>query len=86
MIPIAATVVTANASTITSGAWSCSLRSAAWISYARASMFRLRPPRRSAALTWPTVKPAPMAGFGALASTETQSLLARSSNATNAAG
>ena len=61
-------------------------RSAAWISRARSSIRRCRPPRRSAEAILRADSAAPRLGVGATASTSVASPLARSSKATSAAG
>ena len=74
------------ASLTRSGAASCSVRNAAWISAARSSTRRCRPPRRSAAAIFERDSWRPNDGVGATANTARASGWASSSNASSAAG
>jgi hypothetical protein len=65
MMPTAARVVAANAAVIAEGAASCSVRSAAAISWARASRLRCRPARLRADRILATLRCAASAGVGA---------------------
>lgn len=70
----------------TSGAASWSLRRAAWISAARSSMRRLRPPRRRAEAIMDSDRLRPREGVEATASTATASAPWRSSKQVRAPG
>jgi hypothetical protein len=82
---IAATVAPIAAASAGVGG-SCGERSAAWIAAVRAGRYRVRPPRRSAAVIWVRDRAAPRAGCGATVSTATASPWVRSPNAASAAG
>lgn len=85
-MPTAARVVAPNAAVSGAGAVSCSVRSAAAISWARASMLRWRPACLRADRILARLRRVASAGVGARPSTARASRSARSSNASNAAG
>ena len=65
MIPTVARVVAPNAAATAAGAVSCSVRSAAWICWARVSRLRWRPADLSADWIFDRLRRAASAGVGA---------------------
>ncbi len=86
MMPTAARVVAANAAVTAEGAASCSARSTAAISSARASRLRCRPALLRADRIFDRLRCAASAGVGARPRTARASRSCRSSNASSAVG